>query len=1370
MDAEKPTPRDTDVPGGFPETPSEAASHVGTPGFPAGNTADDRDTTPTGNVANQQTPSNTTYFAPVAVAGQNDGHHNRSPSSTSTLSANEPAEEAAGKTFMAIGGGHDGQGNTSTTPSDNLKDSPELEPIKTTRSNAERPNLEKKKSVQTEDDLFRALSRRRTSVTNRSQAEEEEESEEIDRLMSRMFGRARQEQSEEEHTRHSGVVFRDLTVKGVGLGASLQPTVGDIFMGLPRTIKNLFSKGPRAARGKPPVRELISHFDGCVRPGELLLVLGRPGSGCTTFLKAFCNQRYGFAGIEGDVTYGGVDASEIAKNYRGEVIYQPEDDLHYATLSVKRTLKFALETRTPGKESRLEGETREAYIKEFLRVVTKLFWIEHTLGTKVGNEFIRGVSGGERKRVSIAEAMITRASVQGWDNSSKGLDASTALEYVRSIRAMTNMAEISTAVSLYQAGESLYELADKVLLIDEGQCLYFGPAEDAKKYFMDLGFDSPDRWTTADFLTSVSDEHEREIRPGWEERIPRTPLDFAKAYKNSDIYRKNMADVESFEAEQAEMIRSREQSMSKKTAKKNYTLPFHKQVWACTKRQFLVMSGDRASLFGKWGGLVFQGLIVGSLFYNLPQTAAGAFPRGGTLFFLLLFNALLALAEMTSAFSSKPILLKHKSFSFYRPSAYAIAQTVADIPMVLVQVCIFTLIIYFMANLARTPSQFFITVVFLWLATMTTYAFFRAIAALCKTIDDATRWTGLSVQILIVYTGYLIPPSSMHPWFSWLRWINWLQYSFEGIVANEFAGMTLDCEGVYLVPQVPGASPQYQSCALAGSEPGSTVVQGSNYIEQSFTYSRSHLWRNFGFLWAFFLFFVLVTAVGMELMKPNAGGGAITVFKRGQVPRKVEESIETGGHEKKNDEEANGATAKVTPGMVDENTETEKQATGDAMDQVAKNETVFTFQNINYTIPYEGNERKLLQDVQGYVRPGKLTALMGASGAGKTTLLNTLAQRINFGVVTGDFLVDGRPLPKSFQRATGFAEQMDVHEPTSTVREALQFSALLRQPKEVSREEKLAYCETIIDLLEMRDIAGATIGKIGEGLNQEQRKRLTIGVELASKPELLMFLDEPTSGLDSGAAFNIVRFLRKLADAGQAVLCTIHQPSAVLFEHFDELLLLKSGGRVVYHGPLGKDSQDLIQYFQSNGAHKCPPKANPAEYMLEAIGAGDPNYHGSDWADIWAQSKEHQARSDEIQDMIARRRDIEPSKSLKDDREYATTLGTQTTQVVKRSFVAYWRTPNYIVGKFMLHILTGLFNCFTFWRLGYSTVDYQNRLFSIFMTLTICPPLIQQLQPVFLNSRNVFESRENKAKIYSWVAWTTGAVIVEIPYAIVAGD
>lgn len=1242
-------------------------------------------------------------------------------------------------------------------------------PIKAGQNKSKRPGMASKSSSRmTADDLFQALSKRRTNTSGRQESyvspqvsHSQGELAEIEGLMSRMFGKDRHANSEEEKTRHVGLVFKDLTVKGLGLGAALQPTLGDLFLNLPRAISGLLGKNK--VSHKAPVRTIVNKFTGCVRPGEMLLVLGKPGSGCSTFLKVLANQRYGYESIEGAVTYGGTDSETMGKRYRGEVVYNPEDDLHYATLSVKSTFDFALKTRTPGKNSRNEGESRKDYRQEFRKVVAKLFWIEHTLGTKVGDEFVRGVSGGEKKRVSIAEAMITKASIQCWDNSTRGLDASTALEYVQSLRSLTNMAHISTSVALYQAGESLYDLFDKVVLIDEGKCLYFGPTEDAAAYFENLGFSRPGRWTTADFLTSVTDEHEREITPGYENRIPRSAEQFEEAYRASESYKSNVMDIENFEKEIEQQTRERNEAQTKATTEKNYTLPFYKQVTACTHRQFLIMFGDQQALIGKWGGVLFQALIVGSLFYDMPRTSAGVFPRGGVLFFMLLFNALLALAELTSAFSSRPIMLKHKSFSFHRPAAYAIAQTVVDVPLVFVQVFLFDIVVYWMAGLSRTASQFFISLLILWIITMNMYSFFRVLGAWTKSLDIATRLTGLSMQILVVYTGYLIPPAKMHPWFKWLIYINPVQYGFEALMANEFYNFDIACVPPNLVPQGPNASSQYQACTLQGSRPGQNTVSGSDYIKTAFAYERSHLWRNFGIIVAFWLFFVFLTMVGMEFQKPNAGGGAVTIFKRGQAPKSVSQAMEKGSIPE-DEEKAGVAGAEKLSENDSSGSDEEDTAKG-----IARNETVFTYQNVNYTIPFEKGERKLLNDVQGYVRPGKLTALMGASGAGKTTLLNTLAQRINFGVVSGDFLVDGRPLPASFQRATGFAEQMDVHEPTATVREALRFSALLRQPKEVPIAEKYEYCERIIDLLEMRSIAGATIGTTGSGLNQEQRKRVTIGVELASKPELLLFLDEPTSGLDSGAAFNIIRFLRKLADSGQALLVTIHQPSAVLFEYFDELLLLKSGGRVVYHGSLGKDSGELINYFEGNGAKKCAPSANPAEYMLEAIGAGNPDYKGQDWGDVWANSPEHAKRSEEIQSIITDRRSASTTGATDDDREFAMPLSTQVYSVVKRSFTSYWRTPEYVVGKMFLHILTGLFNSFTFYHIGDSTIDQQSRLFSIFLTLTISPPLMQQLQPKYLQARQLFEQRESRSKIYSWIAFVTGAVLVEIPYSLLAG-
>lgn len=234
----------------------------------------------------------------------------------------------------------------------------------------------------------------------------------------------------------------------------------------------------------------------------------------------------------------------------------------------------------------------------------------------------------------------------------------------------------------------------------------------------------------------------------------------------------------------------------------------------------------------------------------------------------------------------------------------------------------------------------------------------------------------------------------------------------------------------------------------------------------------------------------------------------------------------------------------------------------------------------------------MLDNVSGWVKPGTLTALMGVSGAGKTTLLDVLAKQVSIGVVIGDMFVDGKPLDTSFQRKTGYVQQQDLHLPTTTVREALRFSAVLRQPKTVSKEEKHKYVEEVIEMLNMQDFADAIVGTPGEGLNVEQRKLLTIGVELAAKPALLIFLDEPTSGLDSQSSWSICAFLRKLADRGQAVLSTIHQPSAMLFQQFDRLLFLAKGGRTVYFGDIGQESRTLLDYFEANGARACGSSEN----------------------------------------------------------------------------------------------------------------------------------------------------------------------------------
>lgn len=244
------------------------------------------------------------------------------------------------------------------------------------------------------------------------------------------------------------------------------------------------------------------------------------------------------------------------------------------------------------------------------------------------------------------------------------------------------------------------------------------------------------------------------------------------------------------------------------------------------------------------------------------------------------------------------------------------------------------------------------------------------------TNEKATRITGVAIQALVVYTGYLIPPWKMHPWLKWLIWINPVQYAFEAIMSNEFYNLEIQCQSPSIVPDGPNASPGHQTCALQGSDTNSLIVQGSNYIQTGFTYSRSHLWRNFGIIIAWFIFFVALTMIGTELQKPNKGGSAVTIFKRGEAPAAVEQAVK---HRELPEDVEAGKKENDNNGILESKVSDDSQG---KVEGIAKSTSIFTWQNVSYNIPFKGGQKQLLQDVQGYVKPGRLTALMGASGAG----------------------------------------------------------------------------------------------------------------------------------------------------------------------------------------------------------------------------------------------------------------------------------------------------------------------------------------------------------------------------------------------------
>ncbi|KAK7419585.1 hypothetical protein QQX98_003176 [Neonectria punicea] len=1142
------------------------------------------------------------------------------------------------------------------------------------------------------------------------------------RLMGKLEEFQQREHAAGFKKRELGVTWSDLTVRVPDTEAAIHENCLSQF--------DLVSR-IRRMRHRPPQQTILHHSHGCVKPGEMLLVLGRPGSGCSTLLQMVSNRRAGFPEIEGNVFFGSMTHKE-AEAYRGQIIMNTEEDIFFPSLTVGQTMDFATELKA----------------KEFL---LDSLGISHTAGTKVGNEYIRGVSGGERKRVSVLECLASRASVFCWDNSTRGLDASNTLEWAKAIRAMTDVRGLSTIATLYQASNDIYNLFDQVLVLDQGAQIYYGPREEARGFMEELGFICHDGANVADFLTGVTVPTEQQIRPGYEMKFPRNADDIYQRYRHSPIYA-SMADRYQYPDSQLAQSRTRDFEASidheRHSAQSQHNVSFASQVWTCIVRQYQIIGGDFATFLMKQGASLIQALVAGSLYYNAPDDSTGLFLKGGVLFWSLLYFSLGAMSEVVDSFTGRPVILKHRSFAFFHPAATCASQISADIPIVLIQITAWSLIVYFMVNLTPSAGAFFTYWLILVMNNLCSIAMFRAIGAASRTFDGASKISGYVIGAMAM--------TQMRPWLDWLYWLNPLAYGFEALMGNELHLKVINCAQINLIPHGEGHTDvEHQACAgIGGAKPGATVVSGDDYLA-SLTYRHSNVWRNFGILCAWWVFYVAVTVVATIYWSESASSGASLLIPReklAQHHRRRVQDDESRAADQPYDSSSSG------PGSL----ETVTDAVGH---QLERSTAVFTWKNLNYTVQTPSGPRVLLENVQGWVQPGTLTALMGSSGAGKTTLLDVLAQRKTEGKIEGSILVDGRPLPISFQRSTGYCEQLDVHEPYATVREALEFSPLLRQPRDTPRQEKLKYVDVIINLLELHDLVDTLIGQPGTGhpLSVEQRKRVTIAVELVAKPKFLIFLDEPTSGLDGQSAYNTVWFLRKLTDSGQSVLVTVHQPSAQLFSQFDRLLLLARGGKTVYFGDIGRNGQAVQEYFGRYGAH-CPSGVNPAEYMIDVVSG---YVSDTDWNRIWLESPEHAETIKNLNAMLeaACLEQVEHD----DGHEYAMPLGEQTRVVLWRMSIALFRNTGYINNKVLLHIGLGLFNGFSYWMIGDAVSDLQLRLFTVFVWMFVAPGVINQLQPLFIERRNLYDAREKKARIYSWKALVTDLTVSELPDLIICG-
>ena len=988
----------------------------------------------------------------------------------------------------------------------------------------------------------------------------------------------------------------------------------------------------------PPDRLILKGLTGYARSGELTLIIGPPGSGCSTLCNVLSGQTRHYKAVRGDVRFNGTKLGDQLPSSLG-LVAVGEADLHFPTLTVDQTIELAttLRTQLP------EGHELRGQLIELRKTVTEcVLGIHHVRNTLVGDELVRGVSGGERRRVTIAEMLSTVGRFLVLDAYSKGLDAATSLDIIKSLRIAARELGSTIIATQYQISKEIYEQFDNVVVLRESECICFGPIGEACAYFQGLNFRVPVRRTVPDLLSTLADDPV--TFPEDADEAARTPQSVEEL---SEAYHQSQAFAECRQLVSEGMVRpppapAHQSEDARAFMARQYLVSWPTQFRLVFKREWRVKTQSPKMIIFRLVRFTVLGLLLGAAFWQLPENIDGAYSRGGFLYFALNYVALAALSQMSPLLDARQVFYKQRDADFYSPSSYFLASTAADIPLQFLETALFVNTTYWMIGLNTSPGSRF---VYYWLALQSVNlmmsCFSRMATANSANLSAAQGKVVALVVIFIIFAGYLIPRNAMPPYLVWVNWVSPFKYVYEGLVVNEFENLCLEPSTTQLEGIEELATQLDIDVTPPACTPGTECI-AFTYDVQIADYVK---WLYLLVIWGITVVFA---AAGVFYLKFYSIGGEQSVLKykrrRKEAQWKVDAPLvaqfrrrnserrkaHEAGIRRAEEQAASRMASEPVVGMRGTGSAMGTRvsmdiASGDVVDRfdsksptgagagiIPFQKALFEWRDMSYTVPTPSGPLTLLDKVSGYAHPGMLTALMGASGAGKTTLLDCLARRKTGGEITGSVTINGVPQDDTFKRYTGYVEQFDVLHPRLTVRETLQFSAALRLPPGTSKELRRQAVRDTEELLSLGHVADALVGNLGwpAAISLEQRKRLNIGIELVNSPSVL-FMDEPTSGLDTNAAIVVMRSCRIIADAGRSVLCTIHQPSSELFEVFDTMLLLKQGGKTVYFGPLGAFSSDLIGYFERNGAPPCGEHANPADWMLMNIGAGITKQSGS---------------------------------------------------------------------------------------------------------------------------------------------------------------
>uniref|UniRef100_A0A8C5PDT0 Broad substrate specificity ATP-binding cassette transporter ABCG2 n=1 Tax=Leptobrachium leishanense TaxID=445787 RepID=A0A8C5PDT0_9ANUR len=607
--------------------------------------------------------------------------------------------------------------------------------------------------------------------------------------------------------------------------------------------------GPICCR-KVVDREILVNINGLMRPG-LNAILGPTGSGKSSLLDVLAARKDPH-GLSGDVL---VDGKPQPHNFKCTSGYVVQDDVVMGTLTVRENLQFSAALRLPQSLKQREKDER-------INLVLKELGLTKVADSKVGTHFIRGVSGGERKRTSIGMELITNPNVLFLDEPTTGLDASTANAVLLLLKRMSRQGK-TIIFSIHQPRYSIFRLFDSLTLLAGGKTLYHGPAQYTLDYFKELGYECEAHNNPADFFLDVINGDSTAVAMN---KLDDVPIDEHEVHDGGvqsvvDRLAEQFCSTRCYLETQAELdkLNLGEKLKTNFFSKQiTYNTSFFHQLKWVSKRSFKNLLGNpQASIAQIMISLVLS-LIVGAIFFGVAEDNSGIQNRVGSLFFITTNQCFSSVSSIELFIVEKKIFIHEYISGYYRLSSYYFSKLMADlIPMRTVPAIIFTCIIYFMIGFKATVGSFFTMMFTLMMISYTATSMAFAIAAGQDVVTVANLSMTICFVFMIIFSGLLVNLTSIMSWLSWLKYFSIPRYGLTALQVNEFTGLNF-CSGQN--DPIPA-----DNCST--SSPFS-VCTGEEYLTaQGIDFSSWGLWQNHLALACMIMIFLTIAYLKLYFMK-----------------------------------------------------------------------------------------------------------------------------------------------------------------------------------------------------------------------------------------------------------------------------------------------------------------------------------------------------------------------------------------------------------------------------------------------------------------------------------------------------------------------